>query len=69
MAACSSSAFCDIHSADGPLAGSENFSVSMLKPVENISGSTMTSVSLASGASSASKFARLAAPFCHTSGC
>src|SRR4051812_12042845 len=41
----------------------------MLKPVVNISGSTMTSALPASGASNASKCARFAAASCHTSGC
>src|SRR4029453_9203513 len=41
----------------------------MLEAGVNISGSTMTSVWLASGASNASKCARFAAASCHTSGC
>jgi hypothetical protein len=41
----------------------------MLKPVVNISGSTITSVLPASGASTASKCSRFAAASCQTSDC
>src|SRR6185437_4749764 len=68
-AASSRCASCPSHCALGPPAGSPSRSTSMLKPVVKVSGSSTRSVCPASGSSSDSKCARLAAGSCQASGC
>jgi hypothetical protein len=69
IAASSLAARCVSHALVGPPAGSPSVSTCMLNPVVKVSGNTTRSVLPASGASSSSKCARLAAGSCHTSGC